>query len=175
MNFPGYLSQFSQGWILEVQLYIRCLLFIIPYYISFFLILCVFGLIWIPCTKIYYIWSDWDVTFLRKWWPGLFLFILHNTYMNGSYQFDPRKVLILHEFFQLQYRWTCFGVCAFSFLSLLEDLEGSFAQYNSDLGWYCRELAFLCCGLGLITNPYVTCTLSLQWLLFVLSQRFFSL
>ena len=134
-----------------------------------------FGLIWIPCTKIYYIWSDWDVTFLRKWWPGLFLFILHNTYMNGSYQFDPRKVLILHEFFQLQYRWTCFGVCAFSFLSLLEDLEGSYAQYNSDLGWYCRELAFLCCGLGLITNPFVTCTLNLQWLLFVLSQRFFSL
>lgn len=145
------------------------------FYKFFFLNFVLFGSIWIPFAEIYYIWSDWDVTFQRRWWLDLFLSILHDTYMYGSNLFTQEECWFSMSLFQFQYWWTCFGVCAFSFLSLLEDLEGSFAQYNSDLGWYCRELAFLCCGLGLITNPYVTCTLSLQWLLFVLSQRYFSL
>ena len=82
------------------------------------------------------------------------------TCMRGSYQFHLGKLLIQHTFL--------------SFL-FLKDLKGPYAQHNSSLGWYHRELAFLSCGLGLITNPFVTCALRLQWLLFAHSHKVFSL
>ena len=62
-------------------------------------------------------------------------------------------MLIQHDFFTVPVLMDLLWCVCFFFLFSLNDLKGSYAQYNFGVGLYLRELAFLCNGLGFMTIP----------------------